>query len=151
MPTTRHRNTRHKPVLGVAIALLVTGCAAAIPQSPEPSSPAASSPAATSSAGPSGSPAGPVTSPEQAAEAVARFDSNFLGYSQRDPDLIGQSAWFEAKPVAGGFELTFFRGEGDCPAGCIERSFIKFFVSRDGAVEKRCEWQEGNGSKATPC
>jgi hypothetical protein len=92
-----------------------------------------------------------VSSPEDAIAAVGRFDSNFLGYTLRDPDLIGQSAWVEAKAVANGFELTFFHGEGDCPAGCIERSFIKFFVDRDGRVEKRCEWQEGGESNSTPC
>jgi hypothetical protein len=135
-------------LLAIAVALVASACSAgAAPPSATPTSPTPSSPASS----PSGAPSGSVASAEEAAAAVARFDSNFLGYGPRDPDLIGQSAWFEAKAVAGGYELTFFRGSGDCPAGCIERSFIKFFVARDGRVEKRCEWQEGGEASSTPC
>jgi hypothetical protein len=133
--------------LAVTLAIVVAGCSAAgVPPAGTPGNLGSESPTAS----PPGS-AGSVGSAQEAIAAVGRFDSNFLGYTQRDPDLIGQSAWVEVKPVAEGFELIFFRGEGDCPAGCIERSFIKFFVGRDGQVEKRCEWHEGEGADSTPC
>ena len=137
--------------LAVTLAILVAGCSAAgAPPAGTPGSPGSESPTPSPTGSP-GASAGSVGSVQEAIAAVGRFDSNFLGYMQRDPDLIGQSAWVEVKPVANGFELVFFRGEGDCPAGCIERSFIKFFVGREGQVEKRCEWQEGEGANSTPC
>jgi hypothetical protein len=137
--------------LAVTLAIVVTGCSAAgVPPAGTPGNPASESPTASPTGSP-GASAGSVGSAQEAIAAVGRFDSNFLGYTQRDPDLIGQSAWVEVEPVANGFELVFFRGEGDCPAGCIERSFIKFFVGGDGQVEKRCEWHEGEGADSTPC
>jgi hypothetical protein len=137
--------------LAVTLAVLVAGCSAAGgPPAGTPGNLGSESPTPSPTGSP-GASAGSVGSPQEAIEAVGRFDSNFLGYMQRDPDLIGQSAWVEVKPVANGFELVFFRGEGDCPAGCIERSFVKFFVGREGQVEKRCEWHEGEGADSTPC
>lgn len=109
---------------------------------PGPASPTATRP---------GLPSPPIDSPEEALAAVAALDSNFLGYAPRDPDLIGQSAWVDVRQTGSGYELTFFRGSGDCPAGCITRSYVKFLVTRDGRVEKRCEWQEGEGQHGTPC
>jgi hypothetical protein len=126
----------------LAVALVLAACSAAAPG-------ATGTPPGTS--GPQPSPAGTgFGSAEAAVAAIAAVDSSFLGYAARDPDLIGQSAWYEAKPVGDGFEVTFFRGEGDCPAGCIDRAFVKFFVGRDGRVEKRCEWGTEMPA-ATPC
>jgi hypothetical protein len=108
-------------------------------------------PATSPSPAPPGVPSPPIDSAEEALAAVAALDSNFLGYRPRDPDLIGQSSWVDVRQTGTGYELTFFRGAGDCPAGCITRSYVKFSVGRDGRVEKRCEWREGEGQTGTPC
>jgi hypothetical protein len=133
---------------GLLLGVVVACSSAAAPPPPSPANPSPSSPPPSSSPTTAG-----VLSVEDAVAAIGRFDSNFLGYRPRDPELIGQSAWFEANAVADGYEVTFFRGAGDCPAGCIDRSFIKFFVGRDGRVEKRCEWEQTSGEapRGTPC
>ena len=79
-------------------------------------------------------------------------DPNFLGYEPLDPNVIGQSAWVEVRELDDEFEVTFVRGSGDCMAGCINREYARFVVSRDGAVRQRCTWSEGeSGSIGTPC
>lgn len=129
---------------------LLLGCSAA--SAPGPTGPGVPVlPTASTSATATASAGGAVDTPEEAVAAVARFDSNFLGYPRKDPDLIGQSAWVDVTARDGGFELTFFRGSGDCPAGCIDRMYAKFVVHADGTVQKRCEWQQGSEAKGTPC
>ena len=134
---------RLPPPPALALVLLLVACSSAAgPPTPPPPTGASASPSGTSSV---------VVSIQDAVAAVGRFDSNFLGYAPRDADLIGQSAWFEAAAVPGGFEVTFFRGQGDCPAGCIEQSYAKFLVSTNGTVQKRCEWHTGPSPSGTPC
>jgi hypothetical protein len=43
------------------------------------------------------------------------------------------------------------RAPGDCPAECVNRTYATIYVWRDGLVEPRCEWQEGEDAAGTPC
>ena len=95
--------------------------------------------AACSAAGgppsPSPSPSGPVvTSPEEATARVQAAYPEFAGLRPLDPDLIGACCWSEAKAVAGGYQVVFTVGWGDCPAGCIDRHRWTFAVAPDGQV-----------------
>jgi len=98
--------------LAVAIAVLVqVGC----------------SPAGGGSPGPSIA--------EGAARLVLAVDQRFAGIGPRDPDLIGQSAWYEVTDTADGWRVQVYIGWGDCPAGCISHHTWIYDVARGGRVE----------------
>ncbi len=69
--------------------------------------------------------------------AVVAAEPQFAGIGPRDPDLIGQSAWYEAKPASGvgAFVVIVTVGWGDCQAGCIERHTWTYAVAPDGTVK----------------
>lgn len=50
------------------------------------------------------------------------------------PDVIGQSAWYEASQDATGFSVKVTVGSGDCQAGCIEQHSWTYHVDVDGTV-----------------
>jgi hypothetical protein len=110
----------------VAIVVLVAACAGA--------------------AAPSSSPApsfddGPVTTEEQAIARVIAHEPRLAGIVKRDPDMIGQSSWYEAMPASGvgAFIVTVRIGWGDCPAGCIDEHTWVYAVSPDGSVTLQSE------------
>lgn len=95
---------------------------------------------AACSAGSSGgtpTPAGTVvTTPEQAVARVVAEYPRFAGIRERDPQLIGQSHWYEVTPASGvgAFIVTMRIGWGDCPAGCIDEHRWMYAVGSDGTV-----------------
>ena len=93
------------------------------------------SPATDPSPGPTGIAADEVTSPAQAAAIVFAANPMFAGIAPLQPDLIGQSAWYEASAAADGFGVVVTMGSGDCMAGCIERRTWTYSVSPDGTVD----------------
>jgi hypothetical protein len=78
----------------------------------------------------------PITTPEAAMAAVVAAEPRFAGIGPREPGLIGQSAWYEAKPASGvgAFVVTISVGWGDCQSGCIERHTWTYAVTPDGSV-----------------
>lgn len=144
------KTTTRAPILLLLAAGLLAGCAGAVPPTPDGVSP---TPTAESGAPdrPPGAPEPPIDTVEEAIAAVGAVDSSFLGYEPFDPDVIGASAWVEVEETADGYLLTFMKGSGDCPAGCINRAYAKFAVDRDGSVELLCEWREGGDAAGTPC
>lgn len=94
--------------------------------------------APTPSIGPSG---GRVTTPEQAVERVIAHEPRFAGIRPRDPELIGQPAWYEVAPASGvgAFLVSVRVGWGDCPAGCIDEHTWLYAVGPDGSVTLRSE------------
>jgi hypothetical protein len=141
---------RRGPILAgtLCLALVLAACSAASapPLSPSPTpgaSPSASTPPGVQP---------PIEDVEEAIAAVAAMDPQFLGYKPLDPDVIGASAWVEVADGEDVVILTFVRGWGDCPAGCINRAYAKFEVHKpDGTVIKLCEWQQGEEAVGTPC
>jgi hypothetical protein len=113
-------------ILSLAILLLVAGCAGG--------------------AGPSSSPSpsvgdGPVTTEEQAIARVIAHEPRLAGIVKRDPDMIGQSSWYEATPASGvGVVVVTVRiGWGDCQAGCIDEHTWVYAVGPDGSVTLQSE------------
>jgi hypothetical protein len=92
--------------------------------SAQPSGETSSSPAA----------AGPVTTPEEAAEEVMILDPRFAGLGPKDSNLIGACCFYEATTTADGFQVNIELGWGDCPAGCINRHRWVYAVGRDGTT-----------------
>jgi hypothetical protein len=51
-----------------------------------------------------------------------------------DPNLIGQSGWYEVSPALVGWRVTVTIGWGDCQAGCIARHVWVYDVDPAGVV-----------------
>lgn len=120
-PSRRRAPGRVPLLVLVAIAAVAVACGGGA--SPAPSSPA-----------PSGSPAaGPITQ-AQAVEIVLAGDPRFAGIGPLDPDLIGQSAWYEVSPATVGWRVSITKGWGDCQAGCISRHTWVYDVAPDGTA-----------------
>jgi hypothetical protein len=126
--------TRPGIVLPVAIRLALAGLLAAACTT---AGGAATVPIAAPTPTPVPTPAAaPVSSPEDAAARVVATDKRFAGASQRQPDSIGLSKWWDWKPLDNGaYEISVTLGWGDCPAGCINRHTWVFDVAADGTVK----------------
>jgi hypothetical protein len=132
----------------LVLVLVLVACSAA--SAPPTSSPTPGETPSASAPPPGVQP--PIDDVEEAIAAVAAVDPQFLGYQPLDPDVIGASAWVEVADGEDVVILTFVRGWGDCPAGCINRAYAKFEVHKpDGKVTKLCEWQQGEEAVGTPC
>jgi hypothetical protein len=113
------------PVLVLAVLALVAACG---------------SPGLSASAGVSKPPAAsvapvtPVDGPEAAVAAIRSRVPLLDGIGPRDPDLIGQSAAWDATAGDTGWRVTFEVGWGDCQAGCIDRHTWSWDVGRDGSL-----------------
>lgn len=104
----KHRPAALTPVLVAFLALAVVGC---VP------------PAAT-----------PISQAE-AVDLVMDENELFTGIGPRDPELIGQAAWYEVTALDDGWRVEVRIGWGDCPAGCINEHRWAYTVSSRGAVE----------------
>ena len=70
-----------------------------------------------------------------AVAAVLAQDPKFAGLMPLDPNMIGQSGYYELRPAAdGGYAVRVWIGWGDCPAGCINHHEWQYGVSAAGAV-----------------
>ena len=121
-------------VLLLSVLLVAAACAGA----GAGASPAGSTAPAASQAA-SGAPSvagGPVTTEEQAIAAIVAKEPRFKGIGKKDPDMIGQSSWYEIKPASGvgAFVATIYVGWGDCQAGCIDHHTWTYSVAPDGSV-----------------
>jgi len=137
----------------LAILIAVAACSGAGGVAPPvPAAPTPPPSAAPSAAG------GPVTTPDQAVAAVVAFEPRFEGIEAKDPNMIGQSAWYEVKPASGvgAFLVTMRVGWGDCPAGCIDEHVWTYAVAPDGTVNLQREtgsdppadaWPGGGGGE----
>jgi hypothetical protein len=108
-----------RSLLLIAALVLVAGCGGAGATEP---------PAPTNG--------GPVTTEDQALAAVIEHEPRLAGIAQRDPEMIGQSSWYEVVPASGvgAFIVTARIGWGDCQAGCIDEHTWVYAVLPDGTV-----------------
>jgi len=72
---------------------------------------------------------------EEAVDLVLDQNELFTGIAPRDPDLIGQAAWYEVTVAEDGWQVEIRIGWGDCPAGCINQHRWTYTVSDAGDVE----------------
>ncbi len=75
-----------------------------------------------------------VSTPDEAARRVIAANPTLAGVSARNPKLIGQCCWYEARSVAVGYEVQVEVGWGDCPSGCIDRHRWTYAVTPAGVV-----------------
>jgi hypothetical protein len=108
-----------------ALATVVMACGSAASGSPPPTSPSPSPIGSTF-----------VDTPEAAWAAVVAHEPRFGGIARKDPQLIGQSAWYEVQPASGvgAFVVRVTVGWGDCQAGCINRHVWTIAVLPDGTI-----------------
>ena len=71
----------------------------------------------------------------EAVDLVLDENELFTGIGPRDPELIGQAAWYEVTTLDDGWRVEVRLGWGDCPAGCINEHRWAYTVSSGGAVE----------------
>jgi hypothetical protein len=76
----------------------------------------------------------PITS-RQAVDLVLEQNPLFAAIAPRDPELIGQAAWYEVTATAGGWRVEIRMGWGDCPAGCINEHRWTYAVSSTGEAD----------------
>jgi hypothetical protein len=120
----------------LVLAAVIGGCASgAAPAASNPPSAAAPSLVASPITGGSAGPTGPVDTPEEAAQLVIASDPKFATVGKKDPDLIGQSAYYEAARGQDGYRVRINMGWGDCPSGCIEHHTWTYEVSPDGEIK----------------
>jgi hypothetical protein len=75
-----------------------------------------------------------VTSAAQAAAIVLASNPRFAGIGPLLPDVVGQSAWYEAFADVDGYTVAVTIGSGDCQAGCINRRTWTYLVSESAQV-----------------
>jgi len=119
------------PMIALLAALVVAGCGGAA--GPASAPPAASTPPTATPAA-SATPGGAVLTEAEAVARVLAQDPRFSGIGPTDPNLIGQSAWYEVSPAVVGWRVTVTVGWGDCQAGCINRHIWVYDVDPAGAV-----------------
>ncbi len=124
----RHRGSILPLAALVGAAILVAACAGAAGTATPP---AASSPVTSPAASPT---VGAALSEQEAIAKVLAQDPGFAGIGPLNPDLIGQSAWYEVSPATVGWRVTITKGWGDCQAGCINRHTWTYDVDPAGAV-----------------
>jgi hypothetical protein len=85
----------------------------------------------------------PTLSIPDAASAIAAVKSQFdqVGQVQpKSPGSIGGTTDITAIERADGWDLVFWKGSGDCPAGCIDNRYYYFSVKKDGRVMQSGEY-----------
>lgn len=104
---------------------------------------ASGSPSATGQSSPGGTAhpgATPIGTADAAFAAVRARSPWFDGIGQKNPDVIGQAAWWEATAAAGdAWAVTVSVGWGDCQAGCIDHHAWQWLVAPDGATTFQSE------------
>jgi len=87
--------------------------------------------------------AGPGVSGVADAAAAARLalaqQDRFAGIRPLDPNLIGQSSWFEVSDAGAGWQVVIRIGWGDCPAGCTSEHRWTYAVGRNGSIALTAE------------
>ena len=123
------RPVRPAAVILVAFTILLSACSGA---GPTPGASTAPTPGASTAPTPGASTA-PKTA-EDAVRLVKAANPRFASIVPLQPDLIGQSAWYEVSPGTVGWQVQITIGWGDCQAGCISRHVWTYAVSPDGTV-----------------
>jgi hypothetical protein len=114
------------------VAALLIGCSS-VGASPAPTNSPAPSAQPSPQPSPTQPPVSQVASAAQAA-AVVFATEHIARMGPVMPDVIGQSAWYEASEDATGFTVKVTVGSGDCQAGCIETHTWTYHVDLDGTV-----------------
>jgi len=95
---------------------------------------------------PSSTPAGSSNADAAIAAVKAKFPD--VAKIQKATGLIGASTDIKIIERADGWDLVFWEGSGDCPAGCISNRYQYFSVKRAGDVNKAGEYTRNyNASK----
>ena len=116
--------------LAILIAVVIAAGCATPGGSPTPTPTVTPSPVPPS---PTLPPVADVSTPAQAAALVLAHEG-FGRMQPLLPNLIGQSAWYEAFADGDGFAVRITVGAGDCQAGCIEHHTWNYAVARDGTI-----------------
>jgi len=86
---------------------------------------------------PPSSPTSAAISNADAAIALVKTQFSEVAKIQKSAaGAIGASQNIFAFERADGWDIAFWQGDGDCPAGCINNRYWYFSVTKDGRVSK---------------
>jgi len=141
-PLVRAAGSAPAAALLAVVVLAIAACTSAAPAltpspSPSPATTASAAPAVSTAPTASSSRApGPTADTAESAMATIQARTPwFDGVGAKDPGVIGQASWYEARQIGDGWSVTITVGWGDCQAGCIDRHAWTWHVARDGTVE----------------
>jgi hypothetical protein len=113
----------HRFVPLAILLVLLAGCAASGGAAPRPELVPTPAPSIE-----------PITTPEAAFARIVAIEPRLAGIRPLDPEMIGQSSWYEATRAEGGYSVEVYVGWGDCMAGCIDHHTWTYLVATDGRV-----------------
>ena len=125
------------------VLLLLTACAAPATRIP----PGAQPPAAVSPA-PTPTPAVVVTNADQATAVAQQKFPELKDIKQTPPGAIGASSNITVLDQPDGWNIVFWQGSGDCPAGCINNHYWYVTVHKTGEVALAGEYAQEFNSAA---
>ena len=85
----------------------------------------------------------PTLSIPDAAGAIGAVKSQFVKVAHvqpKSPGAIGATSDITTIERADGWDLVFWEGSGDCPAGCIDNRYYYFSAKKDGRVVQAGEY-----------
>lgn len=82
----------------------------------------------------------PVQNADAAIAAVKAQFPEVAKIQKKRADIIGATTDITTFQRADGWDLVFWEGWGDCPAGCINNRYHYFSVKKDGRVSKEGEY-----------
>jgi hypothetical protein len=86
-------------------------------------------------------PAPPLETAAEAVSVVKSHYPNVADITDTPDNVIDKSDDIYVLPRVDGWRLVFWRGWGDCPAGCINAHYWYFFVKTDGEIELVGEYE----------
>ncbi|MDE3087840.1 MAG: hypothetical protein KGJ80_00450 [Chloroflexota bacterium] len=108
--------------VGLILLLLITACAA-------PSEPPVATPSPM-----------PIENSDAAIAATKTRYPEVAKIQKTGAGLIGASTNITTLERADGWDLVFWEGWGDCPAGCINNRYYYFSVKKDGTIIQAGEY-----------
>jgi hypothetical protein len=134
-------------LIGLLLMLsLLSACATpatAIPPQPSPIAPTLSPtpmPTETPMPTPTAAPRPLITSIDEAVAFAQRQYPNLKDIKSTPQGTLGASTNIISQETAEGWNLIFWKGEGDCPAGCINNYYWYISVNKFGAAKLEGEY-----------
>ncbi len=116
-------------ILFLLMMLLLSTCA-----TPAATLPPGSQPPAAASPTPTPTPAIVITHADQAIAAAQQKFPQLQAIKKKQPGTIGASTDITTLEQPDGWNIVFWQGSGDCPAGCINHHYWYVTVKKSGEV-----------------
>ena len=82
-----------------------------------------------------------ITTPEEAIAEIKALFSMVANIVTAEPQVIGASQDIYILPRAGGWDIVFWEGTGDCMAGCLNNHYWYYKVEKIGQISQVGEFE----------